>query len=75
MYGDAIGEYTKAIEKLSAGNYDVTMNKCEAALHSNRALCYLKVLKITLVITVIKFIIYNKNSLCYLKVSLIFFLN
>ena len=47
MYGDAIGEYTKAIEKLHAGNYDVTMNKNEAALHSNRALCYLKVLKIT----------------------------
>ena len=57
MYGDAIGEYTKAIEKLSAGNYDVTMNKCEAALHNNRALCYLKVIKI---------IVHNKNNKFYI---------
>ena len=46
MYGDAIAEYTKAIEKLSSGDCDVTMNKSAAALHSNRALCYLQVIKI-----------------------------
>merc|ERR1719427_63208 len=43
MYGDAIQEYTKAIDELpSYSSYDVTMNKSEAALHNNRALCHLK---------------------------------